>query len=136
MIFNRTLHINYRKCNFLKCTLKHQCIQVLQRNRTIKRYISIYLYHSDQISRSVMSDSLRPHGLQPTRLLPVQHQLPEFTQSHIHGVCDAIQPSHSLSSPSPLAPNYLHSNNIFISLYEAKSKNKTNSIFLNFNFTA
>ena len=33
--------------------------------------------------------------------LPVHHQLPEFTQTHIHRVSDAIQPSHPLSSPSP-----------------------------------
>ena len=37
--------------------------------------------------------------------LPVHHQLPEFTQTHVHGVSDAIQPSHPLSSPSPPAPN-------------------------------
>ena len=37
--------------------------------------------------------------------LPVQHQLPEFTQTHIHRVGDAMQPSHPLSSPSPPAPN-------------------------------
>ena len=37
--------------------------------------------------------------------LPVHHQLPEFTQTHVHPVGDAIQPSHPLSSPSPLAPN-------------------------------
>ena len=37
--------------------------------------------------------------------LPVHHQLPEFTQTHIHRVNDAIQPSHPLSSPSPLALN-------------------------------
>ena len=37
--------------------------------------------------------------------LPVYHQLPEFTQTHVHRVSDAIQPSHSLSSPSPPAPN-------------------------------
>ena len=37
--------------------------------------------------------------------LPVHHQLPEFTQTHIHRVSDAIQPSHPLSSPSPPAPN-------------------------------
>ena len=36
--------------------------------------------------------------------LPVHHQLPEFTQTHIHRVSDAIQPSHPLSSPSPRAP--------------------------------
>ena len=37
--------------------------------------------------------------------LPVHHQLPEFTQTHIHRVSDAIQPSHPLSSSSPPAPN-------------------------------
>ena len=37
--------------------------------------------------------------------LPVHHQLPEFTQTHVHRVSDAIQPSHPPSSPSPPAPN-------------------------------
>ena len=37
--------------------------------------------------------------------LPVHHQLPEFTPTHIHRVSDAIQPSHPLSSPFPPAPN-------------------------------
>ena len=37
--------------------------------------------------------------------LPVHHQLPEFTQTHVHRVGDAIQPSHPRSSPSPPAPN-------------------------------
>ena len=37
--------------------------------------------------------------------LPVHHQLPEFTQTRVHRVSDAIQPSHPLSSPSPLVPN-------------------------------
>ena len=37
--------------------------------------------------------------------LPVHHQLPEFTQTHVHQVGDAIQPSHLLLSPSPPAPN-------------------------------
>ena len=40
-----------------------------------------------------------------TPSLPVHHQLPEFTQTHVHRVGDAIQPSHPLSSPSPPAPN-------------------------------
>ena len=39
-----------------------------------------------------------------TPSLPVHHQLPEFTQTHVHRVGDTIQPSHPLSSPSP-APN-------------------------------
>ena len=37
--------------------------------------------------------------------LPVHHQLPEFTQTHVHRVSDAIQPSHPLSSLPPPAPN-------------------------------
>ena len=37
--------------------------------------------------------------------LPVHHQLPEFTQTHVHQVSDAIQPSHPPSSPFPPAPS-------------------------------
>ena len=37
--------------------------------------------------------------------LTVHHHLPEFTQTHVHRVHDAIQPSHPRSSPSPPAPN-------------------------------
>ena len=40
--------------------------------------------------------------------LPVHHQLPEFTQTHVHWVGDAIQPSHPLSFPSPPALNLSH----------------------------
>ena len=45
--------------------------------------------------------------------LPVHHQLPEFTQTHVHQGGDAIQPSHPLSSPSPPAPNPYHHQSIF-----------------------
>ena len=45
--------------------------------------------------------------------LPVHHQLPEFTQTHIHQVGDAIQPSHPLSSPSPPAPQSLPASGSF-----------------------
>ena len=44
---------------------------------------------SVQFSRSVVSDSLRPHESQHARL-PVRHQLPEFTQTHVHRVGDAM----------------------------------------------
>ena len=44
--------------------------------------------------------------------LPVHHQLPEFTQTHIHRVSDAIQPSHLLLSPSP-APKSLPASESF-----------------------
>ena len=45
--------------------------------------------------------------------LPVHHQLPEFTQTHVHRVGDAIQPSHSLSSPSPPAFNLSQHQGLF-----------------------
>ena len=56
-----------------------------------------------QFSHSVMSDYLWPmKGSMPGFL--VHHQLPEFTQTHVHWFSDAIQPSHPRSSPSPPAP--------------------------------
>ena len=45
--------------------------------------------------------------------LPVHHQLPEFTQTHVHRIRDAIQPSHPLSSPSPPAPNLSQHQGLF-----------------------
>ena len=45
--------------------------------------------------------------------LPVHHKLPEFTQTHVHWVSNAIQPSHPLSSPSPPAPNPSQHQNLF-----------------------
>ena len=50
-------------------------------------------------SHSLVSDSLWPHRPQHTRL-PVHHQFPELTQTHVRRVGDAIQPSHPLLSPS------------------------------------
>ena len=58
---------------------------------------SFSLITSVQFSCSFMSDFMDCS----TPGLPVHHQLPEFTQTHIHWVGDAIQPSHPLSSPSP-----------------------------------
>ena len=45
--------------------------------------------------------------------LPVHHQFPEFTQTHVHGVGDAIQPSHPLPSPSPPAFNLSQHQGLF-----------------------
>ena len=44
---------------------------------------------------------------------PVHHQLLEFSQTHVHRVSDAIQPSHPLSSPSPPAPQSLPASESF-----------------------
>ena len=64
------------------------------------------MYTSDQIrlvaqSRPTLCDLMN----RSTPGLPVHHQLPEFTQTHVHRVSDAIQPSHPVSSPSRPAPN-------------------------------
>ena len=45
--------------------------------------------------------------------LPVHHQLPEFTQTHVHRVGDAIQPCHPLSSPSPPDFNFSQHQGLF-----------------------
>ena len=60
----------------------------------------IHYFSSVQFSLSVVYDSLQPHESQHAR-----PPCPEFTQTHVHQVSDAIQPSHPLSSPSPPAPN-------------------------------
>ena len=63
------------------------------KSRDITLPTKFRLVSSVQFSCSVMSDSLRPHELQHARP-PFHHQLPEFTQTHVHCVSDAIQPSH------------------------------------------
>ena len=67
---------------------------------------------SVHFSYLVMSDTWWLHGLQHAKH-PVHHQIPEFTQTHVHGVGDAIQPSHPLSSPSPPAFNLSQHQNLF-----------------------
>ena len=68
--------------------------------------VCVYIYISVQFSSVAQScltlcDPMN-HSMPG---FPVHHQLPEFTQTHVHRVGDAIQPSHPLSSPSPPAPN-------------------------------
>ena len=69
--------------NWLSCT-----VDVLHQNRSVAQ------------SCPTLCDPMN-HS---TPGLLVHHQLPEFTETHVHRVGDAIQPSHPLSSPSPLAP--------------------------------
>ena len=63
-----------------------------------------YTFAFAQFGCSVTSNSLWPHE-SSTPGLPVHQQLPEFTQTQVHRVHDAIQPSHPPLSPSPPAPN-------------------------------
>ena len=78
-------------------------------------YINIYKYVCIQLHMYISSVQFSS-GIQlcvtlcdpmnhSTPGLPVHHQLPEFTQTHVHWVGDAIQPSHPMSSPSPPASN-------------------------------
>ena len=61
-------------------------------------------FSSVQFSRSVMSNSLWPHESQHASP-PGPSPTPEFIQTHVHRVSNAMQPSHPLSFPSPPAPN-------------------------------
>ena len=84
------LHLSFFLANRFICTI----------------FLDSTYMHSDQI-RSVTQScpTLCDPMNHSTPGLPVHHQLPEFTQTHVHQVSDAIQPSHPLSSPSPPAPN-------------------------------
>ena len=74
------------------CLLGHLCCVILCDRVQIRSVAQLCPTLCDPMNRS-------------TPGLPVHHQLPEFTQTHDHRVSDAIQPSHPLSSASPLAPN-------------------------------
>ena len=71
---------------------------------TARRSNQSILKESESENCSAMSNSLQPHELQHTRL-PVLYYLPEFVQTHVRWVGDAIPLSHPLLSPSPLALN-------------------------------
>ena len=75
---------------------------------SFKTHLFIYKYmiRSDQIKSVAQScPTLCDPMNRSTPGLPVHHQLLEFTQTRVHRVSDAIQPSHPLSFPSPPAPN-------------------------------
>ena len=71
-------------------------------------------FSSVQFSCLLVSDSLWPHGLYSTPGLPVHHQLLELAQTHVHRVCDAIQPSYPLL-PLLLLPSIFPSISVFSS---------------------
>ena len=75
-------------------------------------------FSSVQFSRSVVSNSLRPRGLQHARL-PCPYQLLELAHTHVHRISDAIQPSHPLSSPSPPAFNVSQHQGLFQWVYSS-----------------
>ena len=75
----------------------------------ILRYFPSVQFSSDPQSCPTLCDPVDPSMLG----FPVHHQLPEFTQTHVHWVGDAIKPSHPLSSLSPPAFNLSQHQNLF-----------------------
>ena len=75
-------------------------------------FIELHFIHFSRVTQScpTLCDPMN-HS---TPSLPVYHQLPEFTQAHVHWVGDAIQPSHPLSSPSSPAPNPSQHQGLFL----------------------
>ena len=79
-------------------------------------YLSKYSWHFSWVccsSAAQMCLTLCDPMNRSTPGLPVHHQLPEFTQIHVHRVSNAIQPSHPLSSPSPPAFNLSQPDGLF-----------------------
>ena len=89
------------------CFLR-RCFPLIQHKSTVNFLNTYHTAHWLSLQFSSVAQSrltlcdLMTHS---TPGLPDHHQLPEFTQTHVHQVGDAIQPSHPLSSPSPPAPN-------------------------------
>ena len=83
----------------LKIGLKDKFLEVRLLSEKVNKYIVLF----SSVAQSCPSLCDPMNHSKPG--LPVHHQLPEFTQTHVHWVRDAIQPSHPLSSPSPPAPN-------------------------------
>ena len=96
----------------VKMLSHEQCVSLLFKNAPLPTRLSATGVISVQFSLSVVSDSLQPHELQHARP-PCPSQLPEFTQTHVHRVSDAIQPPHPLSSPSPPALNLSQHQGLF-----------------------
>ena len=78
-------------------------------NKKFFQYIQSVQFTSATQSCPTLCDPMN----QSTPGLPVHHQLPDFTQTHVHRVSDAIQPSHPLSSPSPPALNLSQHQGLF-----------------------
>ena len=89
--------------NHLHLSIMFFKIQTFKSNKCLlKSYYSKYYSQIRSVTQSCLT-LCHPMNCS-TPGLPVHHQLPEFTKTHVHRVSDAIQPSHPLSSPSPLPP--------------------------------
>ena len=97
------------KPGFLSFTISQSLLRFLSIGSVMQGELG---FSSVQFSRSVVSDSLQPHELQHARP-PCPSETPEFTQTHVDWIDDAIQPSHPLSPSSPPAFNLSQHQGLF-----------------------
>ena len=94
-----------------KITADGDCSQEIKRRLLLGRKAMINLDQFSSVTQ--LCPTLCDPMNHSTPGLPVHHQLPEFTQTNVHRVGDAIQSSHPLSSPSPPAPQSLPASGSF-----------------------
>ena len=106
-------HWNFKNTmSYYKAMLIWMLIDIMvQQNReprNIPKHVSVQL---SSVAQSCLT-LCNPMDCSPPGF-PVHHQLPELTQTHVHWVGDAVQPSHPLSSPSPPALNLSQHQGLF-----------------------
>ena len=106
----RHLPLERKAMTNLDSVLKSRDINFLAKVHIVKAMVfPVVMYMSWTIVQFSSAAQSGPTLCNPmnrsTPSLPVHHQLPEFTETHVHRVSDAIQPSHPLSPPSPPAPS-------------------------------
>ena len=94
-----------------KITVDGNCSHEIKRHLFLGRKVMTNLVQFSSVTQSC--PTLCDHMNCSTPGLPVHHQLLEFTQTHVHRVRDAIQPSHPLSSPFPPAPDLSQHQSLF-----------------------
>ena len=79
------------------------------------QYFGHLMGRTDSLGKTLMLGKIegRRRRGQQDKMVGWHHQLPEYTQTHVHRVDDAIQPSHPLPSPSPPAFNLSHHQGVF-----------------------
>ena len=93
-------------CTLMSISTLFTIAKIWKQSKCLKIYIHNGIFSSVEFSSVTQScPTLCDPMNRRTPGLPVHHQVSEFTQTHVHRVSDAIQPSHPLSSPSPPVPN-------------------------------
>ena len=102
------LNLGLPHCRHILYCLSHQ-----GRPNPMRMYIKSSFVHFQFSSVTQLCPTLCDSMNRSMPGLPVPHQLPEFTQTHVHRVSDTVQASHPLFSPSPPASNPSQHQNLF-----------------------